>query len=217
MTQALKHRYLTENWQGIIQQLVYYISMGYSEYHALVLPEKKRDRWLEIDAKLANKYQTDLSKFQRSRRKEKGLANHVYLRWEQYAFLLRSPGTVPDVPDPDRFHNVRKRPLGITIGTIAFKIHHAQRGVTVHLDRECYQGIKSNLIDWCKRGNSGRTSLLKEFDALNGLPGWAGVIEQKRHLRDTVLSHGKKYGMTLAPADFRVSTRRKIYKVFITM
>ena len=93
-------RYLCIDWQGFIQQLVYQVSRGYWFYHYVKYPVAKEDRWRKIDEKLQKKYSTDRSKYVRARRKQKGLANFVFLRWRDHAVILHTMGTI-DVPNYD--------------------------------------------------------------------------------------------------------------------
>jgi hypothetical protein len=52
------------------------------------------------------------------------------------------------------------------------------------------------------------------FNALNGIPSYAGINEHKRMLLRDILKLAKKHGIALKRSDFRLNTRRKIYKVF---
>lgn len=92
---------LCGTWQGFIQQAVYLISRGYVFHLLMLYPEKKRDRFEDTDRKLITKYGADLSKFQRSRRKLKGLANFYFMRWDQTACVFMTPGKIPEGVHPD--------------------------------------------------------------------------------------------------------------------
>lgn len=60
------------------------------------------------------------------------------------------------------------------------------RGVTVKLDKNTYKGIKDTLEITLQTHN--KKLVCGEFDRLNGIPAYAGVIEQKRKLAKFVLN-----------------------------
>lgn len=202
--------YLCISWQGFIQQVVYQISRGYYWYCLVAYPETKQDRWPRIDKKLIEKYSADLSKDQRYRRKAKGVANFMFLRWGHFAVILHTQG-IGQVSDRDHFDDIRKKPLEVRLN-LGYRIHFGSNGVTVHFDRESYQGVKEILADAVRLHNP---RLLKlEFDRLNGIPCWSGVVEQKRQLLAFALRAARKNGLVVKREEFRFNTRRKVYKVF---
>ena len=89
-----KANYLVTTWQGLLQQIVLYVGRGYYFAQIFKFPEKKRDKWPDIDNKLLAKFAADKSRFQRARQKNKGQINYVYLRWEQLGIVLHTYGDV---------------------------------------------------------------------------------------------------------------------------
>ncbi|BET58519.1 hypothetical protein [Geobacter sp. 60473] len=203
--------YLCISWQGFIQQVVYQVSRGYYWYCLIEYPEAKQDRWLRTDNKLMGKYSADLSKDQRYRRKGMGKANFMFLRWGRFAVVLHTKGIVEEVADKDHFCDIREKPLEVRLN-LGYRIHFGSNGVTVHLDRESYHGVKEILADAVRRHNP--RLLKQEFDRLNGIPCWSGVVEQKRQLLAFALRAARKNGLVVKREEFRFITRRKVHKVF---
>src|SRR5512147_1512330 len=77
--------------EGFIQQLaVGYLARGYWFYVGGPIPDGKDPR--AVDAKLIDRYGVAISKFERARRKVRGLANVQYLRYGQRFVLVATPG-----------------------------------------------------------------------------------------------------------------------------
>lgn len=227
-------RYRCSCWQGMIQMIVYLAGRGYYFSSVTIFPETKREKWERTDAKIRAKYPPCLlGKDQRYRRHAKGLANVLYLRWEQCAVLMMTEG-VRDFLIDDCFVDIRVQPMTVPISPQIELIVHAARGksangrntrsITVHLSRECYRELKASLRDAviaakalqdrCARNP--QQLILSQFDRLNGLPAWGGIIEQKRQLVDWTCEYARSAGIRIKKDDFRVKTTRKIYQVWAT-
>src|SRR5262245_19846691 len=77
--------------EGFVQQLaVSYLGSGYWFYVAGEIPAGKDPR--RVDEKLVTRYEIDLSKWARARRKRAGLANLQYLRFGRFFVLLATHG-----------------------------------------------------------------------------------------------------------------------------
>lgn len=204
--------YLCSSWQGFLQQVVYQVSRGYVYYCIVEYPEKKRDKWSKTDTKLIQKYQADLSKDQRYRRKAKQLANFMFLRWDKWSVILHTAGEIEGVHYDDKFHGIEGRPLELRLN-LGYRIHKGAKGeVTVHLTSESYRGVKAALDHAI---SSRRQNLLvDEFNRLNGLPCWGGIVEQKSQLLEHILRKAGKCGIKVERSDFRFLTKRKVYDVF---
>lgn len=207
-------KYLCDSWQGFIQQIVTLVGHGYAHYCLTMYPEKKRQKWSEIDRKLITRYEADLGKDQRYRRQQKGLANCMFLRWDNCALLLRSPGECSH-NDADTFVDIAEKPLVIQVGeTLRLKIVPVgSRGhCTVYIDKAVLRDLKAELMDHCRHRR--RDVILKRFQALNGIPAYSGVTQQKAGLVTDVINVSKRHGLKLGRKDLFIKTGRKIYKVF---
>jgi len=175
-------------------------------------PEKKRDRWHVTDAKLIKKYNMDQSKHQRYRRKASGKANFYFLRWENTAVILHTCGEHEEYDPGDTFYDIRLHSMEIPLG-LTYKLHYGgKQQMTVHIAKADYKGIKAVIGDAMRR--RAKEQMLLEFDKLNGIPAWGGVIEQKIRLKDYILSNAQKQGISITSKDLRVKTNRKPYSVF---
>lgn len=230
----MKLNYLCNSWQYLLQQLVYMIGRGYYYYHVGYIKTNKEDKALNIDAKIINKYNIDLSKDQRARRKKKKLANFYYLRWRNVFIILHTDGEL-DVEIDDSFFDIRVKQkevnrLKIKVSeAIEFNIalqykDSSKRSVTVALSNATYKNFKAEIDDLIQHK---QVNKLEDFFAnLRGLPAWQGVIKQEYKLLEEVYKMAKKYGLNTKknnrikyPKQYpnldlyplRINTYRKIY------
>ncbi len=217
--EILKINYLCRSWQGLIQQLVYLVSRGYYHYCLIEYPLQKKEKWEKIDLKLINKYQCNKSKFQRARSKNKGNTNFYFIRYENAALILHTNGELlKNIAKDDIFHDCRNKKTRITIPikTITLTIMPPgdpnHNGVTVRLSKESYRGMKEHLKSVCQGQN--RQIVIKEFNKLNGIPAWSGIIKQKKMLAEYTISQARKNFILIKKEDLRLNTSRKPYKVW---
>lgn len=189
----MAYRYECESWQGMVQQVVLFMSSGYTRYCHLVIPDRKLDQAGRIDRKLIQKYQCDLSKDQRYRRKKKNEANFHYLRWHDLALILQCPGTIgPEILYDDKFSDVLKNPLHLVVSDyLTLKIVKSQQGWTVCMSRDTYREAKAQLFE--KIIHVSKSEIMDQYNKLNGLPAWRGIIEQRRRLQEFVISATKRH------------------------
>jgi hypothetical protein len=211
----MAYNYLTGSWQGFIQEIVYLVGRGYLFYHATELPERKRDKWLEIDRKLIRKYETEKSKFQRCRLKEKRVANFFFLRYESTAIIMHTHGSTDHVLYDDRFSDVCEKPVMLKVSdNISLVIYVNNEACSVRFSKETYAGFKAMIADVVKTKN--RWEIIKAFNLINGIPAYSGIVEQKKRLVLWAVKQARKHQVALKKADLRLNTRRKIYKVWIS-
>lgn len=207
-------KYLCDSWQGFVQQIVTLVGHGYSMYCLINFPEKKRPKWPETDLKLIEKFEADLGKDQRYRRHLKGLSNCIFLRWESCAVILCSPGECLQQGN-DVFYEIADKPLVIQVGeTLRLKVVPiGSRGnCTVYIDKAIFRDLKAELMDHCRYR---RLDVLKSrFQALNGIPAYSGITQQKALLVTALIKEGKRHGLKLTRKVFQFQTKRKIYNVF---
>src|SRR5690625_4941401 len=190
-----RYYYLCSSWKGFLQQIVSQLAFGYEYYHITIYPEKKKDKWLQIDKKLIHKYQTKKSKFQRSRIKAKGFVNFYFLRWENIAVILHSDGNISkDITYDDKFKNLGKNPMLLKISErITFKIQISNirnKKIDVFLEKESYQNIKEQIYEIAIKTKR-KENIINEFKKLNGLPSYRGINQQQSNLREAFLKHCK--------------------------
>lgn len=206
-------KHVCTSWQGFLQQLITLIGHGYCFYCKTEYPIKKQDKWDAIDAKLITKYNANIGKDKRYRNQQKGIANYMYLRWGKLALLLRSVGEYMETDD--RFADIHEKALVLEVGdTMKIKIvpEGSKGRVTAYMDKQVFRDIKAELMDHCQHR---RPDILKaRFSALNGLPAYSGITQQKAGLVSDVIREGKRHGLALQRKDFLIRTARKIVHVF---
>lgn len=212
-----KQEYLCVSWQGLLQQLEKLINNGYWYHCVTYLPEKKRYRWEKVDQKLISKYDAGLNKWQRARRKKKGIANFIYLRWNHVAVLLHTKGNIPqNVVYDDTFRNImakgKKNRLKVQISPlVGFEFYQDPKGITVKLDKQTYAGIKDHLETVVATKNVAK--IVHEYNKLNGFPAFRGIVRQKIELAKFVMNRAGHHQIRLSPQDLRIIT----YKPFVTV
>ncbi|MFQ5442242.1 MAG: hypothetical protein ACE5EB_05900 [Thermodesulfobacteriota bacterium] len=210
------YTYEVQNWQGLLQQLVNYTSLGYTKYCAVEYPERKHERFSAIDRKIIAKYHVDKSKDQRSRLKKKGYANFVFLRWDKYTWVLQSPGVVrEDILYDDIFHSFPKMPIEVKVGTnMCLLVGRFGKGggISVKMTPETYREVKAGLREVAATGD--RNRCVREFNKLNGLPAWHGIVEQKVRLAEYLVKQARSHQVKLSRRDLRINTMRKVYPVW---
>jgi len=210
------YTYEVQNWQGLLQQLVNYTSLGYTKYCEVEYPERKRGRFSTIDRKIITKYQADKSKDQRSRLKKKGFANFVFMRWDKYVWILQSPGVVgDDIVYDDTFYSITGSPIEVRVGPetlLVAGLFGRNGGVSVKISKETYREVRAGLMEVACSGD--RNQCIREFNKLNGLPAWHGIVEQKVRLAEYLVKQARSHQMKLSKQNLRIYTRRKVYPVW---
>lgn len=230
----MKVDYLCLSWQFFIQQVVHLVGVGYYKYHIGYIPMDKGHKALKIDSKIINKYNIDLSKDQRYRRKKKKLANFYYLRWQHQFIILMSDGAL-DVQLDDEFFDIRNKQKEINrlkvnvTEKLRFNIslnikENNKYGVTVNFDNYTYKNFKAEIEDYIQHRQV--KQLEHFFKKMRGLPAWQGVIRQEYKLLEEVYKYAKKYNLNTKnknlikyPKEYpdlnlyplRINTYRKIY------
>lgn len=182
----------------MLQQIVYLVSKGYTYYSTGEIPLNKAHKARSIDLKIISKYNIDLSKDQRARRKKKKLANFYYLRWKNQFVILHTEGKLEQPPD-DVFHNIAKKSKGenkfkINIGKeLILNIVLVNGKATVVLDKSTFKDVKTELDELVK--NKQIKKLYKRYSMLNSIPAWSGIVKQKFLLQEEIFKAAKKYGL----------------------
>jgi len=202
-----KQQYKVVSWQGLLQYISKsLVGKGYYYWHLTELPTSKKYKWEQIDEKLIEKYQTDKSKHQRHRRKAKGEANFMYIRYQGMAFVFHTEGDIPeDVEYSDKFYDTRQNPIFLKVSDeVSFRIQLSENGKAhVALDKDTYLGFKAMLHNVSKRKNP---ELLKSsYNRINGIPSYSGVLKQKKQLAEYCVKQAEKN-------DIRINTNQKDQK-----
>ena len=199
----MKVDYLCNSWQYLLQQLVFLIGKGYYKYHCGFIPEGKEYKAVNIDKKIINKYNINLSKDQRYRRKKKKLSNFYYLRWKNQFFILQTDGEL-DVEIDDEFFDIRIKQkesnrLSVVVSeNMKFNLsmrykEKSKYSVTVSFSNETYKDLKAEIEELIQHKQTKKLENL--FENLRGIPAWQGVIKQEYKLLEEVYRYAKKYNL----------------------
>lgn len=147
-----EYRCRTTTIAGFIQQLaVSYIGRGYWFYVCGRVPEAKDPA--DIDAKLIDRYDINVTKWTRARRKRVGLANTQYLRHGRFFVLLATHGKHRFF-ESERLciRDARRTPVKYAGYSVSYRGGHPH----VRIERREYLRIRSWLLDVAaSRGSAG--------------------------------------------------------------
>ena len=213
MDTTTKQPYLVKSWQALMHQLVFLAGQGYIHYYVAYLPPHKKEKFDGIDKKLIAKYQTNVSKYQRYRFKQKNQANFIYLRWEHIAVIVHTNGNIHPIEGMDSFKNLRDGAMVIQLSKyLALSVVTHNGKTTVRFSKESYRTLKSHIATYAKHKQKGK--IIETIQKLNGVPAYRGVFEQKRQLVEFAISELEKNGVYATIHEFRVTNKRKLYTVF---
>ena len=140
--------------EGFVQQLaVGYVTHGYWFYVTGEIPDDKEPR--DVDRKLIEKYDIDISKWQRVRRKKEGLANVHYIRFDRQFVLIATRGRHKFFEEERDFKDIRQESIAFAGYSIGYK-----RGIdgkfhaSVRIHPHEYRWLKSYLIDVASKGDA---------------------------------------------------------------
>ncbi|RAS90776.1 hypothetical protein A3863_07910 [Priestia endophytica] len=217
-----KYLYKPTSWQGFLQQLHFLLAhSGYRYFHVTHYPEHKQDKWDKIDQKLIEKYQTNMTRSQRYRNKEKKNANFWFLRYDNVAVILMATdkfkGAQTQVKEgitiDDEFYDIQKKSLKVSIGKMSnFKTHFVDGKITISMGNAMFKDIKYKLLEVAKTKNLRQAKY--EFEKLNGLPAWGGINKQKFQLLDLLTQELKRHNIKTKKSSFFVKLTRDKVKVF---
>jgi hypothetical protein len=129
--------------EGFVQQLaVSYLGNGYWFYVVGQVPEGKDPQ--KVDEKLVTRYQIDLSKWARARRKRAGMANLQYLRFGRFFVLVATHGTHAFFEEEAlSIRDARKTPIRFRGYAISYSNGHPH----VRIEQEEYKRLKAYFLD----------------------------------------------------------------------
>jgi hypothetical protein len=149
------YRCVCTSIEGFIQQLaVSYVENGYFFYVVGQVPREKDPA--RVDAKLIERYELDVSKWTRARRKKAGQASVQYLRLGRLFVILATHGEHPFfVLEGDRVRDLRRVPLK----AFGYAVTHKRGRVQVRIEREQFKELNAFFLgaavhrqaDWLER------------------------------------------------------------------
>lgn len=210
--------YVIENGFAFLQQVHHLMNSGYTNYFIGFYPEVKRKKFNQIDKKIVELYNCNFNKDKIYYRKKKGLCNAKFLRKDNMYVLLKTNGK-EDIDYENEYVSVFEKPFVFEISKdLSVEIHKNSKGkLSVRLERNCYKKIKERLKSHLSKRNFDKATT--EFNNLNGIPAWGGMIEDKKVLHSVMIEHIKKHTLMNKEQlkDFRkglrINIKRTIFKV----
>ena len=156
----MAYRYEAASPEAVVQLIAAsYLRHGYFWYVTGTIPERKDPR--EVDRKLIEKYDIDLSDWERSRRKKRGIAGVHYLRHDRWFILIATEGhhalkaPASAGGEKEQLRDCRRVPIRF----MGYSISYRRAGVTpkgaagpkwhahVRIDARTYLGLKAHFLD----------------------------------------------------------------------
>lgn len=189
--------------EGFVQQLaVAYVSRGYVFYVAGRIPAGKDPR--QVDEKLVGRYEIDLSKWARARRKQLGQASVQYLRHEDFFVLLATHGRHQFFDrEGENVRDLRRHSLKYAGYAVGFRGGHVQ----VRIDLPQYRMLKAWFEEEATR--RGVESLARAFYELPFEP-YHLVKRQEFHILRSVNRRRKAVGLPAVPSESIWLKRRQV-------
>jgi hypothetical protein len=129
--------------EGFVQQLaVSYVGNGYLFYVTGRVPEGKDVH--AVDEKLIARYEIDVSKWSRARKKRAGQANMQYLRYGRFFVLLATHGEHRFFTDEAKsIRDARRVPIRCGGYSVSFRGGHPH----VRIEQGAYKDVKAHFLE----------------------------------------------------------------------
>lgn len=202
----MAYRCVTTTVGGFVQQLaVSYLRNGYWFYVPGCVPDGKDPA--AIDRKLIERYEIDLSKWARARRKRLGVAGVQYLRFERFFLLLATHGRHRFFEEEANvLRDARRHPITFA----GYSISHRGGKPRVRIERFEFQLLLAHFLELAVH----RSADAIEAELL-GLPfePYEGVRRQLLYVLEAVNRRRRTAGYAPVPVT-AIRLRRRTYRPF---
>jgi hypothetical protein len=191
---------------GFVQQIaVAYLTNGYRLYVTGRVPDRKYPH--NVDRKIIEKYEIDLSKWARARRKRLGCANLQYIRHERFFVILATRGRHQFFEEEAKcIRNACRVPIKYCGYSISYRGGHSH----VRIEQKEYSKLKAYFLDLAVHRS--KETLETEFMKLHYEP-YAPVRNQFFQIFRAVNKARKSAGYQLIDKPC-IRTRRRIVRPF---
>ena len=187
--------------EGFVQQVaVSYLANGYYFYVSGRVPEGKDPS--AVDAKLIERYEIDISKWSRARRKQAGQANLQYIRHDRLFALLATHGKHRFFEEEAKsIRDARRVPIKCGGYAISYRGGHPH----VRIEKETYKDLKAYFQDLA--AHRSLEGVLAELESV-GFERYAPVRRQLLNIVRAVNVVRRERGFARVPYDaFRLKRR----------
>lgn len=185
---AVHYRCIAASTAGFLRQLaVGYLSRGYRYYYAGCIRDALQPE--RVDQKIITRYElATLSKDQRYRSKQKGIAQVQYLRYGRFYVLVATPGEHPFFQTEKRIEDIARKPIRFHGYTICYR-----HRLSVQLDEKTFKALRARCL---ARAPHWRCHTLEPFlrEQFAKYECYGGVKDQFRQIIRQVNSVRKKSG-----------------------
>ena len=208
-----QYRYEARSADGFVEQLVRYVNAGHFFYVTGRVPPDKEPA--QVDDKLLRRYQIELPRWERSRRKQAGRASVHYLRHERFFILAATHGEHPffDVHSAAQIQDCRRN--GIKFSGYSIRRGCCERTGKAHtlvrLDKPTYTALKAHFLELALRRD--RQQLADEFLAIGFQP-YRPVREQLLAVLRAVNRKRNQAGLATLCSRECIRSKRRITKPF---
>ena len=193
--------------EGFIQQLaVCYVGNGYWFYVTGCIPLEKNP--IAVDRKLSERYDLDVSKWTRHRRKKKGVARIQYLRFRFFFVLLATAGKHHFARSETTVKDIRREPIqcfGYSIG--CYRGSDQRWHPSVRIDRAFFRELKEQFK--AKATMETAEDLATQLRRLPFEP-YAPVRRQTFRILWVINKVRKRAGLELLPKEVLIRRRRPV-------
>jgi hypothetical protein len=122
----MKYRCIVNSPEAVVQLIsASYLRHGYYWYVTGYIPIDKEPS--QVDQKLIEKYQIDISEWERSRRRKSGLANAQYIRYDRWFIILLTSGhhqmrdSIRDGGEGENIQDCRRYPITFAGYSVSYR------------------------------------------------------------------------------------------------
>lgn len=202
----MEYRCEATSIEGFVQQLaVALVGRGYWFYVSGFVPEGKD--LAAVDRKLVERYEIDVSKWARSRRKREGKSSMAYIRFERFFLLLATHGKHRFFEEEAKsVRDVRRVPIKFRGYAIGCRDGHP----SVRIEREEYKRLKAHLLEF---GRHRQREAVEAYVSRIPFEPYAPVRRQLLNILRAVNRERKTAGFELLSYD-SIRMKRRIVKPF---
>lgn len=184
-----------------------YLPHGYNFYVTGHVPDRYVAQASELDRRMVEKFDVNISKACRSKRRSEGIASVRYIRYERFWLLLSTHGKHIFFEQHRHVEDIRRRPVtfhGYEIRLVADKPR-------VRIERQEYRRLNGYLLDICTRPRFRATDkmALAIRQAVHFDP-YSEVIKQFGRLMRQVNRRRRSQGLLSVPLDMVKLRRPKL-------